>query len=77
MAPPTLKSPIKAMKDFHVNNFPLKPTICESSVTVLKDLATESLHDSLDLKISPHTQQEAPRPQPANMSSKQTERSKR
>lgn len=43
---------------------------------ILKDLATESLHDSLGLKISPHTQQEAPHPQPANMSFEEKERSK-
>lgn len=45
-------------------------------MTDLKGLATESFHDSLGLKISPHTQQEAPCPQPANMSSKQKEKSK-
>lgn len=65
------------MKHFHLTIFPpLKATVWESIVTDLKDLATKSLHDSLGLKISPHTQQEAPRPQPANRSSKQKERSK-
>lgn len=55
---------------------PEKSTVWGDNVTDLKDLATESLHDSLGLKISLHTQQEAPHPQPANMSSKQKERSK-
>lgn len=72
MAPATLKITNKGNETLLSKQFFLyNPTVWKDSVSDLKDLANESLHDSLGLKISPHTQQEAPRPQPANMSSEQ------